>query len=251
MRDLGTFGGDFSESYGINGAGHVVGWAADRAGFLHAFLHDGVLKDLGTLGGQESQARDINDAGHIAGWSQTVSGTTRAFLYDGVMRDLGTLGGASFALAINAAGHVAGYAEVVTGQPRAFLYDGVMHNLGTLGGSASFGLAINAHGDVVGQSSRATGSPHAMLYTKATGMVDLNDLIDPSLGWELTQALGINDFRQIVGHGRINGQSHAFLLTLVPEPHSLALVAAALCCLVALRGRQCKEGPLQVAHLGL
>jgi hypothetical protein len=83
-----------------------------------------------------------------------------------------------------------------------------------------------------------------MLYTKARGMVDLNDLIDPALGWELLQALGINDLGQIVGHGRINGQTHAFLLTPVPVPHSLALAAAALCCLIACSRSQMTRGRL-------
>jgi probable HAF family extracellular repeat protein len=44
-------------------------------------------------------------------------------------------------------------------------------------------------------------------------MVDLNTLIDPTLGWVLTTAAGINDAGQIVGSGVINGQSHAFLMT--------------------------------------
>jgi probable HAF family extracellular repeat protein len=44
-------------------------------------------------------------------------------------------------------------------------------------------------------------------------MVDLNTLIDPTLGWVLTTAAAVNDAGQIVGSGVINGQSHAFLMT--------------------------------------
>lgn len=42
---------------------------------------------------------------------------------------------------------------------------------------------------------------------------NLNDLIDPTSGWFLTSARGINNQGQIVGAGRIGGATHAFLLT--------------------------------------
>jgi probable HAF family extracellular repeat protein len=44
-------------------------------------------------------------------------------------------------------------------------------------------------------------------------MRDLNNLLPPNSGWELTQALGINDKGQIVGYGTHDGQIRAFLLT--------------------------------------
>ena len=56
-------------------------------------------------------------------------------------------------------------------------------------------------------------------------MLDLNTLIDPASGWVLNQARGINDSGQIAGFGTIGGQTHAFLLTLTPEPASLSLLA--------------------------
>ena len=62
-------------------------------------------------------------------------------------------------------------------------------------------------------------------------MVDLNTLIDPLSGWELVTAWGINDAGQITGYGLIGGETHAFLLTPVPEPATLVLIgfgAAAL-----------------------
>ena len=40
-------------------------------------------------------------------------------------------------------------------------------------------------------------------------MVDLNSLIDPSSGWVLSEANGINDLGQIVGGGSLG----AFILT--------------------------------------
>jgi hypothetical protein len=43
-------------------------------------------------------------------------------------------------------------------------------------------------------------------------------------GWVLSKASGINDLGQIVGAGSINGQTHAFLMTPVPEPATLLLL---------------------------
>jgi hypothetical protein len=58
-------------------------------------------------------------------------------------------------------------------------------------------------------------------------MQDLNNLIDSASGWVLSRASGINAFGQIVGQGTIGGNTHAFLLTPVPEPSSLFLLGIA------------------------
>jgi probable HAF family extracellular repeat protein len=95
-----------------------------------------------------------------------------------------------------------------------------MQDLGTLpGGACSEASGINGSGVVVGQSEVApgptpcTGTSHAFVWTASGGMADLNTLIDPTLGWQLTSAAGINDTGQIAGTGIINGQEHAFLMT--------------------------------------
>jgi hypothetical protein len=55
---------------------------------------------------------------------------------------------------------------------------------------------------------------HAFLYSDALqAILDLNERIDPELGWELQVAAGINDSGQIAGYGLHNGQMHAFKLT--------------------------------------
>ncbi len=96
-------------------------------------------------------------------------------------------------------------------------------DLGTLGGNYSYAYGINANGQVVGDSGTASGK-HAFLYSSST-MMDLNSLITPSSGWMLEAATSINDLGQIVGQGYINGQYHAYLLTPVPEPTALSLLA--------------------------
>jgi probable HAF family extracellular repeat protein len=87
-------------------------------------------------------------------------------------------------------------------------------------------MASNASGQVVGEA-QTTGdaAEHAFLYDGVT-MTDLNSLIDPISGWTLTESSAINDGGQIVGNGTIGGQTHAFLLTPVPEPTSLTLLTA-------------------------
>ena len=56
-------------------------------------------------------------------------------------------------------------------------------------------------------------------------MVDLNTLVDTP-GWVLQEGRAINDVGQIAGIMDVgNNHIHAFLLTPVPEPNSLALAA--------------------------
>src|SRR5205807_514810 len=79
---------------------------------------------------------------------------------------------------------------------------------------------------------------HAFIWSGGV-MSDLNNLISPASGWELTQAQDLNDVGQIVGEGTIGGQTHAFLLTpTVPEPANMALfiLAPTLLCMRRRRG---------------
>ncbi|MEX2307082.1 MAG: PEP-CTERM sorting domain-containing protein [Pirellulales bacterium] len=263
MHDLGTLGGTNSYGYGINDSGQVTG-QSDTTGGAHAFLYDSTMHDLGTLGGSYSYGIGINASGQVSGYSQTTGGAAHAFLYDGTMNDLGTLGGTdSFGWGINDSGQMTGFSKLIgDAEWHAFLYDGTLHDLGTLGGTQSEGHGINASGHVAGTSYATEGSYHAFLYdgtmndlgvsnsygfgingsgqvvgyfgnvaflyTSGSGLVDLNSLIDPSSGWELSTALAINDAGQITGWGLIGGQQHAYLLTPVPEPTSLALLALGL-----------------------
>ena len=226
MTDLGTVVGFPSGATAINGSGQVVGWAGG-----HAFLYsNGTMTDLGTLSGYaKSCAQAINSGGQVVGWvddAPVYDYLSRAFLYsNGTMQDLvGTLPGYPYSVArgINDNGEVVGWANTASGATplRAFLYSistSTWTDLGTLGGDRSAALAINNSGQIVG------GSGHAFLYSNGT-MTDLNSLLITP-GWTLTGAEAINDNGWIVGQG-INpaGETHAFLLTPVPEPSTLALL---------------------------
>jgi probable HAF family extracellular repeat protein len=266
ITDLGTLGGDFSFSRGINASGQVTGLSDTAGGTDHAFLWDpqSGMHDLGTLGGQASNVGDIdiggiNASGQVTGYSNTVgpadSITFHAFLLDpqSGMHDLGTLGGDSSAgQDINDSGQVTGESNTAGHASHAFLWDpqSGMHDLGTLpGGDSSFGsygYGINASGQVTGYSYINDAS-HAFLWN-GSSMLDLNDLIPSGLGWELNSGDAINDAGQIAGSGSIGIQSHAFVLTPiavveVSEPGTLALIGAGVIGLGLLRRRTAPNDP--------
>jgi probable HAF family extracellular repeat protein len=226
MTDLGTFGRDKSDAFGINSQGTVVGGYCNRfcspgvettRGF--SLSADGTFTDLGTLGGTWSWAYGINNEGDIVGVAADAAhfDSPHPFLYrDGTMMDLQTLEGAGFGYALNDVGQVTGFENTRTGV-HAFLWDPstqMQQDLGTLSDQA-FGTGINNAGQVVGYFTDAhLGPDRAFIYSDGA-MTDLNTLIPPDSGF-LEHATGINDAGQIVGMGfGFGGDSnrHAFLLT--------------------------------------
>ncbi len=213
--DLGTLGGLQSSAYGINSANQIVGWADTSTGATRAFRwQSGQMSDLGTLGGVSSWARAINESSDVAGYSFVSGGAQHAFLLRGQqMTDLGTLGGPnSWAYDLNDAAAVVGESHTAQGPAHACLWDqSGAHDLGTFGGSTSAAWGVNNQNQVVGYADTATQTKRAFLWQNGQ-MLALNDLISPNSGWNLKEAMDINDNGVIVGRGTINGETHAFVL---------------------------------------
>jgi probable HAF family extracellular repeat protein len=76
VLDLGTLGGSFSQAFGVNNRGDVVGFGTTTGdASLHAFLwRDGLMTDLGILGAPDtlpySIAVSINNSGKVVGNSE-------------------------------------------------------------------------------------------------------------------------------------------------------------------------------------
>ena len=249
----------FSQAYGVNSAGEVVGFTLDAHDLGRAFLYsDGVFSF--PAGSSESSAYGINESGEVVGGYDPNVAAEQPFIYsDGMLATIAVNGAAS---AINNAGQVVGG----TYSGEAFLYaDGVITNLGqvsaqaindksqiiggnglscylstdgkrkTLGSLYPKGpchaLALNNVGTVVGSAGvKNSNRYHAFIY-KDGAFSDLNSMVVGPLKPYVVLGLasGINDSGQIAATGddsRHPDEIHAYLVSPV-LPLAIACPAAA------------------------
>ena len=180
---------------------------------------NGKMTELGTLGGTFGIAQCANHRGQVIGMSSLSEnpgacipaivfggaanpGCHAFFWQNGVMSDLGTLGGdISEAIWFNDAADVVGSADLPGGLTHdAVLWrHGKIHDLGIVpGDSCSRGRGLNARGQAVGGSSDCHNFLHAFLWENGGPMVDLNTVIQPGTGYQLTNAFNINDRGEIL-----------------------------------------------------
>jgi probable HAF family extracellular repeat protein len=243
LQDLGTLGGPDSGAFLINESGQISGWSFTNSTINSAtglptldpfFWENGKMLDMGTLGGLFGRAFALNNRGQVAGFSDLAGDQAcHPFLWDktGGMRDLGTLGGDSgLAYFVNDAGEVVGSANVPGAfgcyngaQNHAFLWrNGVMTDLGAPDGDTCSGAAaINSKSQIVGGGDDCNSNlQHAFLSEDGGPAVDLDTLIPPKAGLQLTDAVYINDSGEIAALGTIsNGDIRAFVLIPCDENH--------------------------------
>jgi len=215
----------------INDQGKITGIARDTATtYLRAFtLENGVLTDLGTLQATPSIGsipNAIDPYGNVVGRSTSDGGFDHAVIWkNGQITDLHALAGipgrVSEALDINRFGVVVGAADFgadfLDYKTATVWANGQATNLGTLGGPGalpvieSFARAINDLGEIVGTSVTSTFEVHACIWRDGA-IVDLNSLINPSLGWILANAHDIGNDGKIVGEGFHGGAVRPFVL---------------------------------------
>jgi hypothetical protein len=176
-----------------------------------------------TLGGPgPCSATWINDSGDVAGTGYMQNGLQHAFLFSGGTIQALDLPGGSYSVCVglNPQGWVLG--ESMKGTPASpggfigyFLYaDGVTDNLGT---SYPSGLILSDDFGDVNLGTPNLTEPLSSLF--------------PS--WYYAQANAANSSGQIAGDGvNGNGDPVVFLLTPVPEPSTLALLAVSAIALI-------------------
>lgn len=261
MHDLTPGSSSATFAYAINDVGQVTGSRGSDP-----FVYDGTMHKLPLVGNFfKGEGRAINALGQVAGWSDDGGGKS-ATLWDtktGAMTDLGAallatnIAGAlitteNIAVAINASGQVAGNMGFVNKDFGAIGYlftpDTPNGSSGTFvqigrpsAGTFVLTQGVNDRGQVVGYFTGDPSSPSsgsAFIYDASGGLVELNSLIDPASGWNLTRAHAINNSGQIVGMGTVNQQFHSFLLTPIPEPSSFVLAGLGLVGLVGWSWRK-------------
>lgn len=232
-------------AYGINSANIMCGQGAWGYGTAFWGNPSGVISigKLPTSTGpyDSSCAYALNENGKIVGSSAYSSSSTNkqhAFLWTpntpngstGSMIDIHTGSYTeSFAKAINNNDEITGYCWNSYGEnnKRAFYRpaSGSMQMLPGLttpnADPGSEAVGINDSGLIVGSvgylNDRGSGACFAAKW--AGGQLQLlSDSIDLRSPWRLDEAAAINNKGQIVGTGKVNGYSHAFLLTPIANP---------------------------------
>lgn len=247
----------------LNERGDVAGTYIDpTTGKRLAFLAPagGPVQSLGALDGDQAWIHNINDLGQVVGRIDHVDGNRGwavPFVYNptGGTTEL-AVGGmrTGEATHLNEAGQVLGTMQLgASFNSHLFLADAAT-GLGSditawlAAGQSAQAVDLDAAGRVLANISTAEGD-RPYLFDGVTWL-DLNSAIDPSLGWTLYRATGLNDLGQIVGEGLLerDGQRYqsSFLLTPaglsapiapspVPEPATLVLFAALAALLISRR----------------
>jgi probable HAF family extracellular repeat protein len=220
-------GAFFTEAFGINDAGQIVGDFGIIAGGTHGFLDTGgSFTQIDVPGAGVTEAHGINDAGQIVG---RFSGPgEQGFLTNNAGGSFTQIDvpGAFFTVAygINDAGQIVGTFEDSTAVIHGFLTNNAGGSFTQIDPGGTDARGINDAGQIVG-----IAGDHGFLLDTGGSFIQI-DVPDASF----TQAFGINDAGQIVG--RFSDSTgvhdvHGFLATpvpAVPEPSTLVLLSVGI-----------------------
>lgn len=209
-----------SQAFGIDNAGRAVGTATsavyEGSRFRAVSWDDAVPTFYPPLLGDQDAVAFASAGSRIAAVSfSTGALTPHALLIDdGALTSLGDFSPRD----VNGAETIAGWAPVTLGSGwvarQGCMYaNGVLTLLPGIGGTNSMGFAINGHGDVVG-SAQIAGDMHTHAVLWSAGAA--HDL--GTLGGLDSQALDVNDSRQVTGHAQTaSGYPHAFIFQVAPD----------------------------------
>lgn len=212
----------YSSASAINDTGLIAGYSGDGGNYDYAVVWElsgsqwNIVQLPGITNAFATEAEDVNDFWQVVGWSDG-----EALLWtrddDGTWNysQLGGLAGGdgfSQALGINADGVIVGQAGASDNFRHAVLWgEGGIVDLGPED-TDSAANSVNASAMVVGWGAFGSGTD-ALRWDASGNIEDLQDLIPPGTGWDLSEAADINDAGQIVGTGTLSSTGHTFLLT--------------------------------------
>lgn len=220
------------------------------------------MKDIGGLGGACTVAEDLNNRGQIIGFSSLPGDTVaHAFVWNAAtgMTDLQDPSDSSIGIAAaeNAHGDIAAQVcDSVTCYAVLWRKRGRHWERTNLNPASQVAIAvsINASEQVVGIFFNADNSTSALFAEGAAdSAVDLNTLIPPGSGLQLTEAAEINDLGEIAAEGPdANHNNHVVVLIPCDDNHpgvegcDYSMVDA------AAAAKVCQSGhTLPVTHVGL
>lgn len=208
--DLGTLGGDSAQANAINDLGKIVGYAKNSDGYDRATAWNpatGGAIEISQLG-KECQALDVNNLGNAAGMcSNLLDVYSLALFGSSYIKNVLT--------GINDQNQTVGWAALQGNKTRAFWWQpGVSSNivLDAASDTSTKANELNNQGEIVGEATRQNQQFAALWDRPQATLANLNDRTSAHCGWNLQSAQDINNKGQIVGHGIVNGQTHAFLL---------------------------------------
>ena len=233
----------------INSAGQITGHGYFPAHWMFRATGSDVLSIPGISGDYEV-ANAIDEDGDVFGYTVRASGGTAAVRYANALpiELLNQLSAPSSAWAADPVNggdaldaaygtngtQVVGYGHAGNGTVRGFVLTSSTSGFPGSGAISQIPMipkypandanhaiaahAINRNGMVAGTVYDPSVSypVGAFVWIDGVGTVDLNDFVDPASGWNLQGAFSINDSREVVGWGYLDGHQRAFKMT-VPD----------------------------------